>query len=447
MTTAEAHAEYRAVEAALEARGFTRVNFDMGRIKMLLQLLGDPQQSFRAVHVTGTNGKTSTARMTESLLRAHGLRTGRYTSPHLDSVRDRVVVDGEPVDEERFVALYREVEPLAAMVDKQFDEPLTYFEMTTALAFAGFADAPVDVAVVEVGLGGETDATNVLAAAVAVLTPIGLDHVQWLGDTLGDIAVMKAGIIHRGATAVVAHQQPEAMIPVVERCHEVGASLAAEGRKFEVVDRRVAVGGQQVDLAGPSGAEYEGVFLPLHGRHQAQNAAAALAAAEVLLGAGEAKSLDGEVVAEAFAGATSPGRLELVRTEPTVLLDAAHNPDGMAATAAALTEAFSFNRLVAVVGVFGDKDAVGMLQHLEPVADELVVTQSDSPRAQPAEALAEQARQIFGGDRVSVVPRLSAAVEAAVHRAEAGEDAFGAAGVIITGSVYTVADARKLLAP
>lgn len=445
MTTAEEHAQYLAVSAALEARGFSRMNFDMNRIKALLELMGDPQQAFRAVHITGTNGKTSTARIIESLLRAHGLRTGRYTSPHLDTVRERISVDGEPVSEERFTALYRELAPLAELVDARFEESMTYFELTTALAFAAFADAPVDVAVVEVGLGGEEDATNVLGAEVAVVTPIGLDHTRWLGETLTDIATAKAGIIHAGANLVTATQDPDAMIPLVERCHAVKAGLFAQGRTFDVLDRRVALGGQQLAVQGPAGSVYDGVFLPLHGAYQAQNAVVGLAAAELLLGAGTPKTLDGDVVAEGFAQVTSPGRLERVRTAPVVLLDGAHNPAGMAATVTAIEEEFALRRLIVVLGVFGDKDAVEMLHLLQPVCDHLVVTQSASQRAKPAAALAREAAEVFDEDQITVMPYLPDAIEAAVTLAEEGEAAYGGAGVLITGSVHTVGDARKLL--
>ncbi|MGH8876851.1 MAG: bifunctional folylpolyglutamate synthase/dihydrofolate synthase [Stackebrandtia sp.] len=445
MTVHEEHAQFLAVSAALEARGFSRWNFDMGRIQALLELMGDPQKSFRAIHITGTNGKTSTARMIESLLRAHGLRTGRYTSPHLDSVRERISVDGEPIDEGRFTALFHEIAPLARLVDERFDESMTYFELTTALAFGAFADAPVDVAVVEVGLGGEEDATNVLGAEVAVATPIDIDHVRWLGETLTDIATAKAGIVHAGANLVTATQDPEAMIPLVERCHAVGAGLVAQGRKFDLGDRKLAVGGQQLSIQGPAGSVYDGVFLPLHGAHQAQNAAVALAATEMLLGAGEPKTLDGDVVAEGFADVTSPGRLERVRTAPVVLLDSAHNPAGMAATVAAIEEEFGFRRLIAVVGVFGDKDAAGMLRLLRPVVDHLVLTESASERSQPVAALARAAAEVFDDDEVTVMPRLPDAIEAAVTLAEEGEAAYGGAGVLITGSVHTAGEARKLL--
>ncbi|MBQ1015949.1 dihydrofolate synthase, partial [Micromonospora sp. M51] len=279
---------------------------------------------------------------------------------HLETVRERISLDGEPVSEERFAAVYQEIKPLAELVDARSDEPLTYFDMTTALAFATFADAPVDIAVVEVGLGGAEDATNVLQAGVCVITPIGLDHTEWLGDTLQDIALAKAGIIHPGATVIAAAQEEEAAGPLLERCAEVGATIAREGGEFGVLGRAVAVGGQVLRLQGLGGV-YDDVFIPLHGAHQAQNAAVALAAVEAFLGAGARRQLDIEAVREGFASTSSPGRLERVRNAPTVLLDGAHNPHGMKATVTALQEEFAFSKLVAVLGVRADQDAEGLL--------------------------------------------------------------------------------------
>lgn len=437
--------EFAQVNAELLERGFTRMVFDLSRIEELLDMLGAPQRTYPAIHLTGTNGKTSTARMIDSLLRAHGLRTGRYTSPHLETVRERISLDGEPIDEARFVAAYHEVAPVAELLDARNPESLTYFDLTTALAFATFADAPVDVAVVEVGMGGAEDATNVLSAGVCVLTPIGLDHTEWLGDTIADIAHAKAGIIHPAATVVMAAQPEEAARAVLERCAEVGATIAREGQEFGVLRRSVAVGGQVLTLQG-LGTEYEEVFLPLHGAHQAQNAAVALAAAEAFLGAGTERALDADLVRAGFAGSSAPGRLERVRTAPTILLDAAHNPHGMAATATALTEEFSFRRLVAVVAMFEDKDVAGVLDLLEPVVDAVVATTNSGSRAMPATRLGGIAREIFGPERVSVVDRLPDAIEAAVGLAEEDVDAgLSGVGVLITGSVITVADARRLL--
>ncbi|MFF0155371.1 bifunctional folylpolyglutamate synthase/dihydrofolate synthase [Micromonospora sp. NPDC005203] len=437
--------EFAAVEAELNARGFTRMVFELGRIESLLDLLGSPQRAYPAIHLTGTNGKTSTARMIDSLLRAHGLHTGRYTSPHLETVRERISLDGEPVSEERFAAVYREIKPLAELVDARSDEPLTYFDMTTALAFATFADAPVDIAVVEVGLGGAEDATNVIQAGVCVITPIGLDHTEWLGDTLQDIALAKAGIIHPGATVIAAAQEEEAAGPLLDRSAEVGATIAREGAEFGVLGRAVAVGGQVLSLQGLGGV-YDDVFIPLHGAHQAQNAAVALAAVEAFLGAGARRQLDIETVREGFASTSSPGRLERVRNAPTILLDGAHNPHGMKATVTALQEEFAFSKLVAVVGVLADKDAEAMLELLEPVVDQVVVTRNSSPRAMPTEELTALAAEIFGEERVDSAEEMPDAIELAVALAE--EDVPGelsGVGVLVTGSVVTVADARRLL--
>ena len=438
-------AEFARVDAELLARGFTRIEFDLGKIERLLDLLGSPQRAYPAIHLTGTNGKTSTARMIDSLLQAHGLHTGRYTSPHLETVRERISLDGEPIDERRFVQTYREVTPLAGLVDQRSREPLTYFDMTTAMAFAAFADAPVDVAVVEVGLGGADDATNVLHAGVCVITPIGLDHTEWLGDTVTDIALAKAGIIHKGATVVTAAQDEEAARPILERCAEVGATIAREGSEFGVLRRAVAVGGQMLALQG-LGGEYGEVFLPIHGAHQAQNAAVALAAVEVFLGAGTTRALDPDVVREGFAAASSPGRLEKVRTAPTILLDGAHNPHGMAATVNALEEEFAFRHLVTIVAVLGDKDVSGLLDLLEPVSARIVVTQNSSPRSMPLNELAQIASEIFGEERVTVAQTMPDAIEEAVVLAESDTDGeLSGVGVLITGSIVTVADARKLL--
>ncbi len=437
--------EYDDVNTALLARGFTRIAFDLQKIRDLMDVLGSPQRAYPAIHITGTNGKTSTARMIDSLLRAHGLHTGRYTSPHLETVRERISLDGEPISEEKLVEVYRDVAPLAELVDARVFEPLTYFDMTTAMAYAAFADAPVDVAVVEVGMGGEEDATNVIDATVAVILPIGLDHTEFLGDTIEDIAWAKAGIIHKGATVITALQAEEALRPLLERSAEMDATVAREGTEFGVVERLQAIGGQQLTLQGLGGI-YDDIFLPLFGAHQAENAAVALAAVEAFLGAGKDRQLQKELVREGFAGADSPGRLERVRSAPAILLDGAHNPHGMAATVNALEEDFSFRHLVAVVAVFGDKDVSGLLDLLEPVAARIVVTQNSSPRSMPLDELAQLATDIFGEDRVTVAPNMPDAIEEAVVLAE--EDASGelsGVGVLITGSIVTVADARKLL--
>lgn len=430
---------------ALEKRGPGRMVPDKSRIEALLDLLGHPERAYPSIHITGTNGKTSTARMIDSLLRAFGVRVGRYTSPHLDRVTERISIDGEPITDDKFVEAYDDVEPFANLLDERNEHAVTYHEILTAVALAAYADAPVDVAVVEVGLGGEWDATNVLFAPVAVITPIGMDHMHLLGDTITKIATEKAGIIHSGATVITAIQEQDAAEVLLRRAVEKEATVAREGLEFGVVERAVAVGGQMVKLQGLGGI-YDEIFLPLHGEYQAENAVMALAAVEAFFGAGPDRQLDIDAVREGFAGSSSPGRLERVRSSPTVLVDAAHNEPGMRATVQALGESFGFSKLVAVVAVLDDKDARGMLELLEPVVDSIVVTENSSPRRLATDYLAAIAVDVFGPDRVDVAPRMDDAIESAITIAEENADEMiSAVGVLITGSVITAADARRLL--
>jgi len=437
----------RQVEAEITGRwGEGRLEPTKERIEALLDLLGQPQRGYRAIHLTGTNGKTSTARMIDELLRGCGLRTGRFTSPHLSQITERVAIDGEPISPRTFVEGYREIAPYIDIVDGQFDIKLSFFEVMVGLAYTVFADTPIGVAVVEVGLGGEWDATNTIDGEVAVVTPVDLDHTQYLGETVAMIAAEKAGIIKPGATAILAAQDPDAAAELLRRAVTVEASVAREGLEFGVVERRVAVGGQVVTLQGLSGV-YDEIFLPLHGAHQAQNAACALAAVEAFFGVGaETGPIDADLVRAAFAATRSPGRLEAVRSAPTILLDAAHNPHGMAASVAAIAEAFDFRRLIAVVGVLVDKDVPGMLGALEPAVDEIVVTQTSSVRAMSADDLAAHAVAVFGAERVTVEARLDDALETAVRLAEETDDGvLSGVGVLVTGSVVTAGEARVLL--
>jgi dihydrofolate synthase/folylpolyglutamate synthase len=431
------------VDKALEDRYPTRMVPDLDRIVDLLALLGDPHLAYPSIHITGTNGKTSTARMIDQLLRELGMRTGRHTSPHLEHVTERICVDGEPLAPERFADLYDEVAPYAEIVDGRHTDRVTFFELLTAMGFAAFADAPVDIAVVEVGLGGRWDATNVINAPVAVVTPISLDHVGILGSTIEEIASEKAGLIHPGATVVSAPQPESAGLVLARRAEQVDARVVREGLDFGVRSRVVAVGGQMLELQGLGGS-YEEVFLPLYGEHQASNAACALAAVESFFGAQHRGPLDVDAVRAAFAAVRSPGRLEVVRRSPTVLIDGAHNPAGAAALAAALEDAFGFDRMVAVVAMLDDKDAEGLLAELEPVVSEVVITRNGSPRALPAADLAAIAVEVFGEDRVQVTERLDNAIEIAITAAEA-EGVLGGSGVLITGSIVTVGEARHLL--
>jgi dihydrofolate synthase/folylpolyglutamate synthase len=442
-----AHERYAQVTAEILSRTpESEIDPILDRVRTLLDLLGDPQRSFRVVHVTGTNGKTSTARMIDALLRARGLRVGRYTSPHLRTVRERIVVDGEPVSQERFVEIYDDISPYVEMADSMSDTRLSFFEILTAMAYAAFADTPVDVAVVEVGMGGRWDATNVVDGDVAVVTPIGIDHTDYLPDTLDGIAEEKAGIIKPDSIAVIAQQPLPAAEVLVRHAAEVGARVAREGLEFGVTSREVAVGGQQVAVKGLTGG-YDDLFLPLFGAYQAGNAAVAIAAVEAFAATGEdaeGMGLDPKIVGEALAGVDSPGRMEVVRTSPTVIADAAHNPAGMIATAEAVEEAFGFTRLVGVVAIMADKDVEGILEPLEPLLDEIVVTRNSSPRSLDPTRLFAIAQQIFGEDRVHAAARLDDAIDQAVGLAEeTGE--IGGSGVLVTGSVVTAGDTVHLL--
>jgi len=416
----------------------------LDRVAAVMELLGDPQRSFRVIHLTGTNGKTSTTRMIEALCREHGLRTGRFTSPHLHSMRERIAVDGEPVSADVLVQTWDEVAPIIHLVDARSAADggprMTFFEVLVVLAYAVFADAPVDVAVVEVGMGGRWDATNVADGDVAVVTPIDIDHTHFLGSTVEEIATEKAGIVKPGAVLVTAAQDPAVAEILTERVEQVSASRYAADEDFGVASREVALGGQLLGFRGLAG-DYDEVFLPLHGEHQAANAALALVAVEAFLGGGE-RRLDPDVVRAGFAAVTSPGRLEVVRRSPTILVDAAHNPHGAAALRDALADAFSFARLVGIVAIFADKDAGAMLELLEPALDHVVVTRNSSPRSMNVARLGEIAAGIFGAERVSVVPALPDAIEEAVALAEA--EGLGG-GVVATGSVVTAADVRTLL--
>jgi dihydrofolate synthase/folylpolyglutamate synthase len=358
------------------------------------------------------------------------------------TVTERITIDGVSITEERFDEVWREIEPYVALIDEQHLDgvSMTFFEIITAMAYAAFADAPVDVAVVEVGLGGTWDATNVADGDVAVITPIDIDHAHLLGSTVAEIATEKAGIIKPGALAILAGQSADAAHVLLERSAEVGALVQREGIEFGVLDRVPAVGGQLLRLMAAEGPVDE-IFLPLYGAHQAANAAQALAAAEAFLGM---KALNQDVVREGFASVTMPGRMEVVRRSPTVVLDAAHNPHGARAAAATVTEAFAFTPLVGVLAAMGDKDVRGMLEIWAEVMQQVVVTQvASTSRGMPADQLGELAAGVFGAERVTVAPRLDDAIETAVNLAEA--DDMGGSGVLVTGSVVLVGEARTLL--
>jgi dihydrofolate synthase/folylpolyglutamate synthase len=436
----------------------TKLEPSTARIEALMEMLGSPQLSYPCIHIAGTNGKTSVARIVDALMTAFSRRTGRTTSPHLQSAVERIAIDNEPISPARYVEVYREIEPFVQMVDAQSvhdgGPAMSKFEVLTAMAFAAFADAPVDIAVVEVGMGGRWDATNVVDAPVAVITPIGIDHAEYLGDTVAEIAAEKAGIIGapRGelvqtdTVAVIGRQVPEAMEVVLAQAVSSDAAVAREDSEFAVLGRQVAVGGQVLQLQGLGGV-YSDIFLPLHGEHQAHNAVVALAAVEAFFGAGADRQLDIDTVRAGFAAAVSPGRLERMRSAPTVFVDAAHNPAGAAALADALATEFDFRFLVGVLSVMGDKDVTGILTALEPAFDQVVVTHNGSPRALEVDALAMRAEEIFGPDRVLRAETLPDAIETAtalVEESAADSDGFAGAGIVITGSVVTAGAARTL---
>lgn len=417
-----------------------KIEPSLDRIAMLLDYLGNPQETFRSIHLAGTNGKTSTSRMIDSLMRSFGIRTGRYTSPHLEDIRERISIDGELITPEFFIYTYEDIKPYIELVDARSEHPLSYFEVLTAMAYAAFADAPIDVGVIECGVGGAWDATNVINSDVAVMTPIGLDHQEYLGGTIAEIAHTKAGIFRNGKPSVLAHQTREAAEVLIRESATIESIPLREGLDFALIRRDVAVGGQLLTIQGLGGT-YEDIFLPLYGRHQASNAALALVAVEAFLGGG-AQQLDINAVRDGFAQATSPGRLEVMRRNPTVIIDAAHNHHGALALREALSEEFAFDRIIAIVAILGDKDVTGFLSELVNVVDEIIVTENSSPRAMPTEELFKIAMSIFEDEQVSSAGSIARAIEMAIDKASHPTQSVG---ILVTGSVITVGQARALL--
>ncbi|MDQ1128696.1 folylpolyglutamate synthase/dihydrofolate synthase family protein [Microbacterium sp. SORGH_AS_0888] len=426
--------------ALLRRQGEQWVQPRVERTRRVLELLDDPQRTYRVVHVTGTNGKTSTSRMIESLLRAAGLRTGLFTSPHLVRFTERIMIDGDPIQDAAVADAWDEIAPFVDLVDAELaaagDAALTFFELLTVLAFVAFSDAPVDVAVVEVGMGGAWDSTNTADGDVAVIAPVGLDHADRLGETIGEIATVKAGIIKPGAAVVSAAQEPAAADAIARAARAAEASVAVEGGAFGLAQQRLAVGGQLLDIRGLGGT-YEEVYLPLYGAHQGRNAALALAAVESLIGR-PGQTLAADVVGEGFAQVTSPGRLQLIGTNPTVLVDAAHNPHGVHALVAALRESFDFDEWGIVLGVLEDKDAAGIVAELAAVATRVFATAPESERARDADAVADlaEARELT----VTVHPDLADAADAAREWAAASDRR----AVAIAGSVVLAGQAIAL---
>ena len=436
--TPDDQARIDAIEKALLARWpETRIAPTLERISALVDILGSPQLTYPTIHVGGTNGKTTTSRMIDSLLFEMGLRTGRFTSPHLESYLERISINGQPIDAKELIFSFNDISPYFDLMESKFENPISFFEAITALAFAAFAEHPIDVGVIEVGMGGEWDATNVVDADVSVITPIGLDHMEYLGSTITEIAATKAGIIKEQGFIVLAQQTPEAAVELLRRAAEVGADIAREGLEYSIDSRAIAVGGQLISITGLRG-HYDDIFLPLHGKHQASNAAAALIAVEAFFGE---QDLDIDAVRAGFANVTSPGRCEVIHRDPTIILDAAHNPHGAKAIAETMQSEFTFDEVTGIVALMADKDALGILRELEPILNQIIVTSNSSERSMGVADLNKLATQVFGADRVFAEETLQAAIDRAVKDANRPLSDESLA-ILITGSVVTVGEAR-----
>ena len=421
----------------------TRIDPSLDRIAALADILGSPQLSYPTIHIAGTNGKTTTTRLIDSLLFELGLRTGRFTSPHLQSILERVAINGSPISEGLFIKAYEDIYPYLGMIDEKMTHPISFFEAITALSFVAFAEYPVDVGIFECGMGGEWDSTNVIESKVSVVTPIGFDHMEYLGDTLEKIAQTKSGIIKEKTFAVLAKQEREAAQVLIDKCLDTNSTPIREGVEFEVLKRSVAVGGQLISIRGVYGI-YEDLFLPLRGRHQASNAATALATVEVFVGE---NALENEIVRSAFASATSPGRFEVVHRNPTVIIDAAHNPHGAKSLKETINSEFNFDLVIGLVAAMGDKDISGLLEELEPVMSKIIVTRNSSKRSANLDEIDTLARKIFGSDRVIAIDSLEEAINQGLSLAKdtmAIQDKSCA--LLITGSVVTAGEARTFLA-
>ena len=442
MSSADNLETLAAIEQGLMARWpESIIEPTLDRISALTDLLGSPQLSYPTIHLAGTNGKTSTSRMIDALMSELGYRTGRYTSPHLQSFLERISIKGQPIAPDEFIKNYNDIALYFDLVDSKQPHKISYFEALTAIAFVAFAEHPVDVAVIEAGLGGEWDATNVVQSQVSVMTPIGLDHMEYLGDTLEKIAKTKSGIFKPESNVVLAAQTPEVAKVLMTKVAQVSAIPFRQGVEFSLASRAIAVGGQLIAINGVHGLIDE-IFLPLYGAHQANNAAIALAAAEVFAGV----KLDSDLVRSAFAKVDSPGRCEVVRRDPTVIIDAAHNPHGAKALVATIASEFDFETLIGVVAVLGDKDASGILAELSQVVDYLVISESSSPRALPANELAKIAAQFFKPEQIEIIPELRGAITYATEKANLSNQVNdGVSAVLITGSVVTAGQAKSIL--
>lgn len=432
-----------AIEKALLNRWpETRIAPTLDRIAALVDVLGSPQLSYPTIHIAGTNGKTTTTRIIDSLCYELGMRTGRFTSPHLESFLERISINGEPITAQGMIATYNDIALYLDLIDSKMPNKLSFFEAMCALAFVAFAEFPVDVGIFECGMGGEWDSTNVINAAVSVITPIGFDHTEYLGNTLEKIATTKSGIIKEGSFAVLARQEAESAQVLMRKCAEMDATPIREGIEYSVKERAIAVGGQIFSVGGVYG-EYNDLFLPLHGAHQAANAATAIAAVEVF--AGERK-LDDELLRAALVNSTSPGRCEIVMRKPTIIIDAAHNPHGAVSLRKTLSEEFDFETIIGIVAPMGDKDVEGIFEELESVLSQIIVTKNTSHRAADIADLHSSAAQVFGSERVSVADNLHEAITRAIDQARL-ENAVNEinTAIIVTGSVVTAGEARAIV--
>jgi dihydrofolate synthase/folylpolyglutamate synthase len=442
VSTADNLETVAAIEQALIKRWpENKIEPTLDRISALVDLLGSPQLSYPTVHIAGTNGKTTISRMIDALMSELGYRTGRFTSPHLESFLERISIKGNSIDPAEFIKNYNDIALYLELIDSKQPHQISYFEALTALAFVAFAEHPVDVGIIEAGLGGEWDATNVVHSQVSVMTPIGLDHMDYLGDRLEEIAQTKAGIFKPESNVVLAAQTPEVAKVLMAQVAKVAAIPFREGVEFSVANRAIAVGGQLISINGLYGL-IEDIFLPLYGAHQANNAAVALAAVEAFAGV----QLDSELVRSAFSKVRSPGRCEVIHRDPTVIIDAAHNPHGAKAIATTINSEFDFETVIGVVAVLGDKDAAGILAELSQVVDYLVVSQSSSARALPANDLAQIAKQFFAPEQIEVIPELRGAITYATEKANLSNQVNdGVSAVLITGSVVTAGEARMIV--
>jgi dihydrofolate synthase/folylpolyglutamate synthase len=443
MTSKDDFERLDAIEKALLNRWpETRIAPTLDRIAALADALGSPQLSYPTIHIAGTNGKTTTTRLIDSLCFQLGMRTGRFTSPHLESFLERISINGEPISPEGMIATYNDIALYLDLIDSRMPNKLSFFESMCALAFVAFAEFPVDVGIFECGMGGEWDSTNVIKADVSVITPIGFDHMEYLGDTLDKIALTKSGIIKESAFAVLARQEPDVAQVLMHKCAQVDATPIREGIEYSVKNRALAVGGQLVSIAGVYG-EYNDLFLPLHGAHQASNAATAIAAVEVF--AGESK-LDEEVVREALVNATSPGRCEIIMRNPTVIIDAAHNPHGAQSLKRTISEEFDFDSIIGVIAPMGDKDVDGILEELESVVNRVIVSRNSSHRAADLSELKASADGIFGSERVTAFESLQEALVKAIEQAKLDNGVSDSnTAVLVAGSVVTAGESRGII--